>query len=300
MAAADADAAEPTDADVEELRAQVELLEAENRALREERARRHRTRYRRSAAGLAAVGGVAALAALAFPGARDVLFALAATGLFGGLLTYYLAPERFIAADVGAAAYEAHAEAVAAVADELGLADARVYVPRGSETDPARLFLPQHADYAVPDDADLASVFVVTDDPAERGVSLPPTGVPLLRELRRALSGPLAEEPGPLADQLADGIVEAFELAERATPDVEAGRVTVGIAGAAFGDVARVDHPVASLLAVGLAVGLGRPVVVEIAPAGDDRADVLVTCRWSTVDGEGRDEADEERAVEGA
>lgn len=282
MAAADAEGTEPTDVDAEELRAQVELLEAENRALREERARRHRTRYRRSAAGLAAVGLAAAVAALVFPGARDVLFALAATGLFGGLLTYYLSPERFIAADVGAAAYEAHADAVAAVADELGLADARVYVPREGETDPARLFLPQHADYAVPDDADLASAFVVTDDPAERGVSLPPTGVPLLRELRRGLSGPLADEPGPLVDQLADGLVEAFELAERATPDVEAGRVTVAVAGAAFGDVARIDHPVPSLLAVGLAVGLDRPVVVETAPGGDDRADALVTCRWST------------------
>lgn len=278
-----------SDDDEEDLRARIELLAAENRALRDAHARVRQTRYRRSALGLAALGAAAALAAAAFPGARSVLFALAATGLFAGVLTYYLAPERFVAASVGRAAYDAHADAVDAMVDELGLADVRTYVPLGSETDPARLFVPQHADYEVPAAGELEPLFVAAGDPGRRGVSLPPTGVPLLRELRRTLSGPLADEPGPLADQLADGVVEAFELADRATPDAGDGRVTVAVAGAAFGDLRRVDHPVVSLLAVGLAVGLERPVAVETAAARDDRADALVTCRWSTAgdDGDG-------------
>lgn len=273
-----ADGAAPDDP--EELRARAELLAAENRALRDAHARLRTARHRRSAAGLAALGVVAAAAALAFPGARDVLFALAATGLFAALLTVYLAPVRFVAADVGGAAYEAHADSVDAMAGELGLADARVYVPRDAAADPARLFLPQHADYALPDGDALADPFVVTADPGARGLSLHPTGVPLVRELRSAVRGSLADEPGALADQLTEGVVEAFELAESAAADVEPGRVTVAVSGAAFGDVERVDHPVASLLAVGLAVGLGEPVAVEVAPAPDDRADHLVTCRW--------------------
>ena len=260
-----------------EREALVARLEAENRRLRAEAARIRQTRNRRTAAGLAAVGVVAALAALAFPDARPVLFALAGTGLFAAVLTVYLAPGRFVAADVGESAYDAHAASVEALIDELGLADRRVYVPRDDGA--VRLFLPQHVDYVLPDGTDLEPLFVVTDDPAERGVSLRPTGVPLFEELRRALSGPLSGEAGPLADQLADGVVEAFELARRATPDAGDGRVTVGVAGSAFGDVARVDHPVASLLGVGLAAGLDRPVVVETQSTEDD---VLVTCRWST------------------
>ena len=283
---------------VEELRARLDLLEAENRALREDRARRFRTRHRRSAAGLAVVGLVATAAALLFPGARNVLFALGATGLFGAVLTYYLSPGRFVSADVGEAAYDAYAGSVEDVIDALGLADARVYVPRGAETDPVRLFVPQHAAYAVPDRAALDSPFVVTDDPDERGVSLRPTGVPLLRELRGALSGSLASEPGTLADQLADGVVEAFELARWARADVEAGRVTLAVGGSAYGGVERVDHPIASLLAVGLAAGLDRPIVVETVAAEDDRADYLLTCRWSSADGDG--ESGDASAPEGA
>ena len=277
-AAGDGPDGEPGDAEREAL---VARLAAENRRLRDEHARLRRTRHRRTAVGLAAVGVVAAVAGLAFPDARPVLFALAGTGLFAAVLTVYLAPGRFVAADVGGGAYDAHARTVEALVEELGLSDRRVYVPLPAGADPARLFGPQHADYALPAAADLEPLLVVTDDPGARGVSLHPTGGPLLRELRRSLSGPLPDEPEPLADALAEAVVEAFELADSAAPEVAAGRVTVGVAGGAFGDVDRVDHPVASLLGVGLAVGLGRPVAVETARADDDRADVLVTCRWS-------------------
>jgi len=76
-----------------------------------------------------------------FPDGREVLFALAAVGLFGGVLTYYLTPGTFVAADVGERIYAAMAANEAAIAGELGLSDDRIYVPAGEPVD-ARLYVP--------------------------------------------------------------------------------------------------------------------------------------------------------------
>ncbi|ADB60098.1 hypothetical protein Htur_1207 [Haloterrigena turkmenica DSM 5511] len=273
----DADAAtEPTDGDDRrELAAQVELLADENRRLREEYVRARQSRYRATAIGLAAIGAVAVLGSVAFPDAREVLVALGATGLFGALLTYYLTPSRFVAADVGERVYTASTANVAAIGDELGLRDERVYLP--GEAAPARLYVPQHADYSLPDER--AGPIVVDDD--SRGLLLEATGAELFRPFERALTGDLAADPTPLAAQLTDGLVEQFELARSAEADVDAGdgRATIAVSDSAFGPIDRFDHPIPSFLAVGFAAGLEEPVRLEIAP-GDDRADWLVTCRW--------------------
>uniref|UniRef100_A0A8A2VL03 DUF7982 domain-containing protein n=1 Tax=Haloterrigena alkaliphila TaxID=2816475 RepID=A0A8A2VL03_9EURY len=277
-----------------ELAAQVELLADENRRLREEYVRARQSRYRSTALGLAAIGVVAVLGGILFPDAREVLVALGATGLFGALLTYYLTPGRVVAADVGERVYAAGAANAAAIADELGLRDERVYVPGG--TAPARLYVPQHADAALPEER--AGPIVVDD---ARGLLLEATGAELFREFERALTGDLAAEPTPLAAQLTDGLVEQFELARSAAPDVDAadGRATIAINDGAFGSIDRFDHPIPSFLAVGFAAGLDRPVRLEVAP-GDDRADWLVTCRWGLeakpddgVDAAGDEERDE-------
>lgn len=271
----DPDAGDPSaDADEAlELAAQVDLLAAENRRLREEYARARQSRYRDTAIGLAAIGLVAGLGGLLFPDARDVLVALSSIGLFGAVLTYYLAPSRFVAADVGERVYAATAANLAAIADELGLRDERLYVP--AETAPARLYVPHSSDYSIPDDR---SGPIVVEEGA-RGLWLEATGGELLREFERALAGDLATDPAALAAQLSDGLVEQFELAGRADADVDEGRATVAVADSAVGDVDRFDHPIASFLAVGFAAGLERPVALEVTP-GDDRADWLVTCRW--------------------
>ncbi|MFB6296224.1 MAG: hypothetical protein ABEH66_05195 [Halobacteriales archaeon] len=272
-----------------ELAARLDLLEAENRRLREAYARSRRSTYRRTAVGLAAVGTVAALGAVAFPESSTVLFSLAAIGVFAAVLTYYLTPERFVAATVGEAVYTAHADNGDAVVAELGLADRRLYVPLADPTRAATLYVPQEADDAVPPADDLGDTFVAGPD-GERGVSLRPTGGALFREFERALSGPLADEPGPLADQLADGLAAGFELADGVDTAVDSGgtRCVFGVHGSAFGPADRFDHPIASFLAVGLAVGLGRPVEAEVTP-GDDRVDFRVTCSWTgeTDDGTG-------------
>ncbi|WP_455449633.1 hypothetical protein [Natrinema thermotolerans] len=269
-----ADGDEP--ADRLELAARAELLERENRRLRDEYARARQSQYRRTAAGLALIGICAVPLALLVPSARDVLFALAGVGLFGGVLTYYLTPGSFVAAEVGERIYAAMAANEAAVADELGLGADRVYVPTDDPSG-TRLYVPQHATGDVPDDLEGP----ILTAPESRGLALEPTGRPLFEAFEDALADDLATAPEPLAAQLADGLVEQFELAGGAEPDVDvaADRATVAVTDSAFGDVDRFDHPIASFLAVGFAGGLEEPVRLQVA-AGDDRSDWLITCRW--------------------
>ncbi|WP_246999225.1 hypothetical protein [Halosolutus gelatinilyticus] len=254
----------------------LELLAAENRRLRAEYARVRQSRYRRTAIGLAAIGLAAIAGGALFPGSREVLVAFGATGLFGSVLTYALAPERVVAADVGERVYAAQAANGAAIATELGLRDDRLYVPVAAG-DGAELYVPAHADSEPPDVPD--GPFVL--EAAGRGLLLEATGGPLFREFRRTLTDEPATDPAALATQLCEALVEGFELADRARPDVDAatGRVTVAVANGAFGDVDRFDHPIASFVAVGLAAGLDRPVELSV-DAGDERSDWLVTCRF--------------------
>jgi hypothetical protein len=275
---------ENTTAEAAELAAQVDVLQEENQRLREEYARARRTQYHRTALALAAVGLLATLGGIALPDSRTVLFALGGTGLFAAALTRYLTPEQFISASVGEGIYGSLAATEAALVTELGLQDERLYLP-GPDTPNGvsiRLFVPQQSEYEPPAPPSLDSVFVLTDDKAERGVALHPSGGPLFVEFRRTLSGALADEPGTLATQLADGLVEQFELVRSATPEFsdEGEQVTVAIDGSAYGAVDRIDHPVASFLGVGIAVGLDRAISVETRAADDDRADYLVTCSW--------------------
>ena len=277
-AATEADTDTDTDTDVDdrlELAARVELLAEENERLREEYVRARRSQYRATAVGLAAVGLVAVLGGVLFPDAREVLVALGGTGLFGAVLTYYLTPSRFVAAEVGERVYAAAAANGAALVDDLGLREERVYVP--GETEPARLYVPQHAEYAIPEPR--AGPIVVDDE--SRGLLVTATGAELFREFERDLSGDLAAAPPVLAEQVTDALVEQFELVRGADVDVdtERDRATVAVSDSAFGDVDRFDHPVASFLAVGFAAGLERPIELEVTPS-DERADWLVTCRW--------------------
>jgi len=275
--------------------ARIEALEAETRRLRAESRRAKRTRYRRTAAGLAGVGVVAALAGVLFPDASGVLFALAGTGLFAAVLTRYLTPERFVAADVGERVYASLAANHEGLAATLGLADARVYVPR--DGDP-RLFVPQYDRHELPDDDALAETLVVPETERARGLSLRPTGGALFDEFERTRSGPLARTPRALCDQLTAALVESFELADATEVDVDptGGRASIAVYGSAYGPGDRFDDPLVSLLAVGLAVGLDRPVRATVDRTGgpgrgdsDGDADGFVaTFRWvPSDDGDG-------------
>ena len=268
----------------EDLAAQVELLADENERLREEYVRARKSDYRRTAAGLLGVGLVAVGGALAFPAAREVLFALGGTGVFGALLTYYLTPAQFISAETGERVYRAVAATGAQLVGELGLQDARVYAPAratGDEFADVRLFVPQRRDYAVPNPDALDSLFVVTTDERERGVAVPPTGGSLYREFDSSMADDLAGSPAGLAAQLTDALVETLELAESARSETDAGNglVRVELSGTAYGPLDRFDDPVVSFLAVGLADALDAPVEVEVTPeeTGDE---FVVTFEW--------------------
>lgn len=198
--------------------AQLEQLRTENRRLRRAYAATQQTQYRRTAFGLYVLGSLSVGAAVVFPDARSVLFALGATGLFAGLLTYYLTPERFVAAHVSERIATAHAATLQAMIVDLGLQETAVYLPLsgdvGSAGHPADvlLFVPQAAAYVLPSTP--TPGLVTPDDRRGRGLLAVPTGGTLLREFERALEQPLSEEPTRLAGQLADGLTDQFELAE--------------------------------------------------------------------------------------
>lgn len=113
-----------------------------------------------------------------------------------------------------------------------------------------------------------------------RGVAFRPVAATLIAAYRDAATEPPAETSGDLTEQLADALVEQFDVAssvsvESVEPD---GGVTVAVRGSTFGGPDRFDHPAGSFLAAGLATGLGRPIRMETTVASGS-ADLLVRCR---------------------
>lgn len=271
-----------SDQSVAELQTQLELLAEENQQLRDSYARAKRTQYRRTALGLALVGLVAMVGAVLFPALRTILIALGSVGLFSAILTFYLTPEQFVSADVGRNLYATQAANESALVTELGLAETRLYVPVEGAENGVRLFVPQYEEYTIPNETELTQRLVVADDTAANGMALDPSGGRLFREAERVLSGPVADEPQQLSQQLTDVLIEQFELVGAAEPDVDVDeqRLTVGVSESVYGPVDRFDHPVVSLLATGLANGLKTPVTSEVTATEDSRADHLVTLRW--------------------
>jgi len=267
--------------DEAELTALVEELRAENRRLREEYARAQRAEYRRSAAALLALGVLAALGGLVLPIGTELLFILGAIGLFGGAMTWFLTPERLVTTTVGRSVYGSVADTGARLRAELGLRETNVYVPVDGGTGdgvPVRLFVPQSSSYELPTSEELTSLFVLPESRTRRGIAVRPTAARLVQEFETAVGG-IAETPTDLGAQLADALVEQFELVDGAEPEIDAdgGRITLVIRGSAYDDVAAFDHPVASFLGTGIAYSLDRPVTVETT---EDGGRTLVTCRW--------------------
>lgn len=274
---------------IEDLHAQVDMLRTENERLRTEYSRARQAGYRRTALGLGAVGVVALLGGLLFPAVRDVMFVLGAIGVFGAVLTRYLTPERFVAAETGERIYAAQAETLGDLAGQLGLEETYVYVPVEG-TPPTRLFVPQHAEYTLPDAAALERPLVVGEQSTERGASFVPTGATLFREFERSLTGSLGSTPATVVEQVGDALVEGFELARTAdsSVDPDEGRATLVLSEAVYADADAPDNPLGSLLAVALAESLSTPVRLET-----DRTEegLFVTGRW---------ESDESPASDGA
>lgn len=299
----DQSVADRESADEAELRERIDQLDAENRRLRRSVTEATQQQYRSTALGLLAVGVVCGLLGIVTPDGA-VLFALSGVGLFSGVLTYYLTPNRVIPAELGERIYTATAGSYAEICRDLGLSDRRVYVPipvaeestsaastdsdgeptRAASAGPeqertARLFVPQQATAELPDaDRLTEGAFVV--DAGTHGLSVQPTGGGLFEAFSAVLSEPLAETPEALSQQLSDAVVEEFELASSATADIdpEGGRMTVRFAEPLFDSHRQFDHPLVSFCAVGLAVGLDSPVETTVT----NSAPLSVTFRWET------------------
>lgn len=260
-----------------ELVAEREVLRTENERLRREYRRATRVTYRKSALALFGLGVLALVGAAAFPTVADVFIALGGIGCFGGVLTYYLAPERVLTASVGQHVFDAVRSNTSRLVDELGLQETAVFVPRD---DAVRVFRPQHPAFELPGETD--RLFVVADDPREQGVALDTAGTGLFEEFERGLAGPFADDVTAAADQLAEAVVEQFELAGHVAPDPEPadGRIVFGVSDPAITPLDAVEHPIPAFLGTGVAGFRAEPVEVTVQ-TGDDRFDAVVGIEWT-------------------
>ncbi|GAB6882196.1 hypothetical protein [Halopiger thermotolerans] len=232
---------------------------------------RTRKAYRQAALALATVGLAMLAGGVLLPAERTVLVALGAIGVYGAVLTYYVTPERFVAANVAERIYRTTADNWSTLADALDLQSVRIYRP-GDGTRSPRLCVPRRERGRTPNAPGLEE---------RQDQILEPIGAALVREIEHTLSGELAQKPAPLSVQLCDGITDQFELASRANPhfDPESNCVTVAISDSTVGPLDRFDHPIPSILATGLATGLDRPVKVDVTSA-DGQADWFVSCQF--------------------
>lgn len=275
------DATEPQTEREAELATQLTLLETENERLRREYRRATRATYRRSALALFALGVLSLVGAALFPAARTVLLALGGVGCFGGILTYYLTPERVLTASVAQHLAETMRTNTRRLVDELGLQETALFLP--DDTGAVWLFLPQHPEYELPDAPD--RLFVVAENAREQGVALVPVGEGLFEEFERGLAGPYAEHLDDAADQLAEAIVEQFELAGAVTADPAASqdRVVFGVSDPAIAPLSDVEQPIPSFLGTALARHRDGPVRVTVRE-GDDRYDTTILVEWGEKD----------------
>jgi energy-converting hydrogenase Eha subunit E len=277
-----------------DLAAQLEYVEGVNERLRTKLRAVQRTRYRRGAAGLLALALVAVGGAVVFGEYRDLLLALAATAAVVAFLTTVLLRGRFLSATTSEAVYSALAVNERRLANELELEGPTVYVPLDdavtaqTAVERVRLFVGKHARTAAPlaDPTELEPLFTIPQAEGGPGISLRPTGGGLLGEYLASASEEFPEEPGAAARQLADALVEGFELVRRAEVDAtDAERqIVFTVVDSAYGDVTRFDHPVASFVACGLAVARSTPVICETMEGDSDGAYIII-CRWDEAAG---------------
>lgn len=259
-----------------ELRARIEVLQEENRRLKRAFREARRSRYRKTGAALAGVGLGAGLAAAFIPGAREILIALAGTGIFSGLLVYYLSPEAFLSARTGERIYGAVAANYRDLSSELALESDPVYVPSRTR-DRAILYLPQRGSDSIPEYEELEGERVVATEAGARGLSLHPTGSGLLEDFLEGLRGNLAEDLEGVGEQVADALVEQFEFAQTVEAEAygETETLTLALKGTAFGDPGDIDHPSVSFAASATASVIGKKVEASVE-SGGERFDHLV------------------------
>lgn len=263
------------------LRTRLRRLEEENEQLRERYRTLRSRRYARTALGLAVVGIVLGSLGFVVPAAQEVLFALAATGLFGAVLTYFLTSEQLVPLDIGKGIYSTMATNEASIAEQLGLSSTRVYITTGRGP---RLFVPEVDTYdrTVLDTNEWdTGPFVVGRTASRSGLSLRPVAEPLLREFEAQRN--LPSDPREAILTLREGVTDGLELATGVDMELDAanGRVTFEVTDSPYGPLTQFDHPVASFLGAGLAIALDTFVEAETTThQRGDNTTALLTYRW--------------------
>jgi len=261
---------------------EVGRLREQNERLSEDARRAKQAEYRRAARGMGAVGFVALAGAVVLPSLRTVLVAFGAVGVFGGVLTYYLTPERFVSTEVSRDVYSALNRDRVTLVTELGLSDHRVYVPLGETSSRVCLFVPQADSFAVPEDEELDMSLTVPENADSRGLAFTPSGSELYESFVETTGDRLEDDPISVANKVGESLTEQFDLVDGldVSTDVASDQLTVALGETAYGPVDDFDHPVVSMFAVGLARTLEQPVETDVSQAQDSRFDVLVTYRW--------------------
>jgi hypothetical protein len=260
-------------------------------------------RYRRTGLALLVLGVVAGGAAVTAPTAtlREIALAFAGAGVFGAVLVYWVRPGATGDVDPAERVYAALAETGAALAGDLDLDDRRVYLPAEEAPDgfaPAYLAVPATepssgttprppvfgTDERVPGQERSDAPGSVSAD-LHSGITLYPTGAALFDAYESIAATDRPADPVELGDQLATGAVAGLELADGvdATVDAAEGQATATVEGPRFGAADRFDHPVASFLGVGFALGIDTPVTVEVSATGTDAYEVA--CEWDSAGG---------------
>jgi hypothetical protein len=246
---------------IAELETLVDVLQAKNERLRTDYARARAVSYRKTALALTAVGAGAVLGGAALPDVRAVLFVTGAVGLFGGILTWYLTPERVVPISVSESVYDGATGTLTDLRNELGLQPVTVYTPVGDQT---RGFVPRDRDAETPEN--LSHVFP-GDTSGSAGITFTPSGQRLTRETDEIRTTQSSNTALDAVEGVADSLVEHFEVADRIAVEREADGedVVVSVDAPAFGSLTRLDHPIVSALACAAAQGVEEPVVVDAA-----------------------------------
>lgn len=290
-ASSDTAESEATPLSQDELLAQLQSLEAENNRLRSAYAAAQQSRYRRTAIALCVVGVVSVGAGILLSASQPIFFAIGATGVFAGVMTYYLSPNQFVAATIGDRLVEANVATLTAFVQTLGLSGIIVYVPTADATVQTDVlaFLPQSTEYTMP--TDITPGVVANADPAAQGIATIPVGGLLLDEFTRALTTDRATEPEALGEQLGEAITDQFELAssveietaitgESDSDEIPAGRLTVVCSDPVFSAVTAFDHPIGSFVASGVATALNRPVELRVDEGSSNADTYQATVSW--------------------
>jgi hypothetical protein len=227
-------------------------------------------RNRQFALALAGVGVVALLSAVLLQPFRELLLVLGTIGIYGAALAYLLPEEDEIRSDVATSVYTTQNRDRAELIRELGLSEASVYIPTD---DGARLFVPRNLSNELPDTTDVKSQRLLRDRDGVYGASFRPSGDWLYDSVQR-VDGKLIfalDSPDRLLELLGDILVHELGLVDEIETEVATTNDYATVVGYNCRyDSIQFDHPVTSFIGVGLAAGLGHPVVVEHHAVADD------------------------------